>query len=323
MQKMRTAAFLVLFLAVLLAGGPGASRQVIAQDGGPELAHLVLDVINDGDARINRMDWDVNAFAPLFPATSVRESDYIDISGRTTLTILCADLTLIEQRGSEVPRCQPYPAVAAFYYVDDPSWSGPDAPVTVVVSSPDAAGIPPEVRNPSAYSLDPLTDDEMAQVAGAVGTITGLGVSPEAQAFALSSYYRGQGMIFDSLAALLVLPDLGCSERRPFVDPPAGIERPLVQSPALYVRLGEIFQVLGQNEDALRYYRCATELAETVGDPANTALAYARQANLMEDSEQATQFYQVAIDNYMSLGALASANTMLEICGSRNCTLPY
>ena len=55
-------------------------------------------------------------------------------------------------------------------------------------------------------------------------------------------------------------------------------------------------------------------------DPADMALAYARQANVINDPVQVIQFYQTAIDNYAALGATTQANTLLDICGSRNCT---
>ncbi|MBN1200571.1 MAG: tetratricopeptide repeat protein [Anaerolineae bacterium] len=321
MRTLTSAGLLILIVIVVLGGGPGTPRNATAQDDTPVPAHLVLSVDNGSDARLNRMDWDVNAWAPLFPAASVRSSDYIDLLGRTTVLILCTDLTLIDQRGSEVPRCEPYPEKTFFVYADNPTWTGPEGAVTIVVTDPNPATFPAEIRNPGAYNLDELIGDELAAIMERTDVILGLDIAPEAQAFALSSFYRSQGMIFDAIGALTALPDLGCTDRRPFVEPPGEGERPLVQSPAVYLRLGEMFQIIGQNEDALRNYRCAAELAQSVGDTADTALAFARQGNIAEDPAEAIQFYQVSIDSYASLGAYDVANAIMEICGSRNCTL--
>jgi hypothetical protein len=307
--------FIVLIGIVALgAMGPLAAAQDATA---PEAAHLVLSVTGSG-ARINRMDWDLNAFAPVFPGASVRASDYIDLTGRTTVMILCTDLTLIDQRGSEAPRCETYPTITAFYYVDDPAWTG-DPPQTIS-TLPDET-IPPEVIDPGAYQTSELSGDALNAVLSAVETINGLAVDDAARAFALSSYYRTQGALFSALGALTTLPDLGCTARRPSVTPPTGEDRPLVQSPVTYLRVGELYEMLGQPDDAVRNYSCAADLASALSDPADMALAYARQANVINDPVQVIQFYQIAINNYAALGATTQANTLLDICGSRNCTI--
>jgi hypothetical protein len=305
--------FMILIGLVVLGVGPYAAAQNATT---PDAAHLVLSVTGSG-ARINRMDWDLNAFAPVFPGASVRASDYIDLSGRTTVMVLCTDLTLIDQRGSEVPRCDQYPAITAFIYVDDPAWKA-DLPQTIN-TLPDES-IPPEVTNPGTYQTSQLSGSALDATLSAVETINALAVDDAARAFALSSYYRTQGALFSALGALTALPDLGCTARRPSVTPPTGEDRPLVQSPVTYLRVGELYEMLGQPDDALRNYACAADLSNTLSDPADAALAYARQANVINDPVQAIQFYQTAINNYAGLGATTQANTLLDICGSRNCT---
>jgi hypothetical protein len=315
---------LAILTSVLVLAALVAQSSVIAQDSGGdsmEPAHLVLTVASGGEARINRMDWDVNAFAPIFPGTGVRGSDYIDLSGRTTLQILCADLSLIDQRGSEVPSCDPYPAQSRFLYLDDPAWTVESAP-TIVTFPADLASVPAEIVNPNGYNFNELVGGELDAVRADVAAITELGLPAEAQAFALASLYRGNDMLFQSLAESNAISGLECIERRPSVTPPSDDTRTLVQSPVLYIRIGELYQLLGQQEDALRNYRCAGELAQTIGDPANVALAFARWANIEPDGAQAIQYYQRAIDNYARLGAVDNANAMLEICGLRNCTMP-
>jgi hypothetical protein len=306
--------FIVLIGIVALGVGPFAAAQDTST---PEAAHLVLSVTGSG-ARINRMDWDLNAFAPVFPGASVRASDYIDLTGRTTVMVLCTDLTLIDQRGSEVPRCDQYPTITAFYYVDDPTWKAD--PSQTINTLPDET-IPPEVTDPGAHQTSELSGSTLDEVLSAVETINGLAVDGAAQAFALSSYYRTQGALFSALGALTTLPDLGCTARRPSVTPPTGEDRPLVQSPVTYLRVGELYEMLGQPDDAVRNYSCAADLADALSDPADLALAYARQANVINDPVQVIQFYQTAIDNYAGLGATTQANALLDICGTRNCTL--
>lgn len=314
---MRTRVSLVILIVLIaLAAGP-----VWAQGGGLQPAHLVLSVDNGTEARLNRMDWDVEAWAPLFPATSVRSNDYIDLQGRTTVMILCADLTLVDQRGSESPGCDPYAYGEAFIYADSPRWL-PDDEARGAIPILSDESVPPEITDPGAISMQVLGEGDLAAITQQADMILNLPVSEEAQAFALSSLYRAQGLFIDSIRELTALPDIGCSARRPFVDPPSGDTISLVQSPVLYLRLGELFQLVAQDEDALRYYQCAAEQAEALSDPSSTALAYARQGAMAADPAEAIRLYQLAIDNYAALGATEDANAMLEICGSRNCTLP-
>jgi tetratricopeptide (TPR) repeat protein len=321
---MRKTSYLILPILIgiaMLAAAPGAILPATAQGGAsPEPAHLVLSVDNGTEARINRMDWDVNAWAPLFPGASVRASDYLDLAGRTTLSILCTDLSLIDQLGSEAPSCNPYPGTPAFTYPDDPTWTMRDQS-GAVVTLPNGT-IPPEVRNPGSYSVSVLGGADLDALNAQVSTIMGLSVPPEAQAFALSSLYRSQGILFDALGVMTAISDLGCSERRPAVEPPPADARPLFQSPAVYLRVGELYEMLGQSEDAIRNYRCAGDLAQATNDPAGLALAYARQANLADDPTQAIQFYQQAINNYAQLGAKNDVDALVNLCGARNCTAP-
>jgi hypothetical protein len=307
-----------ILLIVALGGLPYAAAQEASSS--PIPAHLVVSVTGSG-ARINRMDWDLNAFSPVFPGASARASDYIDLSGRTTVIVVCTDLTVIDQRGSEVPQCSTYPALTAFIYEDDPTWTVPSGALTVVTLPADLAPVPPEVTDPTAYTLKELAGSDLDALRTVVNTINGLDLTDEAKAFALSSYYRSQDATFAALGALTALPDLGCTSRRPTVTPPTGEDRPLAQSPVLYLRVGELYQMLGQNDDAMRNYGCAADLAQALSDPADLALASARQANVTSDPAQAIQFYQTAIDNYSALGAKTQASALLDICGSRNCTI--
>jgi hypothetical protein len=228
---------------------------------------------------------------------------------------------VIEQLGSEVPRCNPV-TDPAFEYVDDPTWMPEDGPLSVVVVSSDISGLPAEILDPAAFNFNELVGDELEAVAQATDTILSIPTTTEAQAIALSNYYRNEGLLFDAISVLVTLPDIGCTSRRPSVDPPSGPELPLLQTPVVYLRLGELFQMLGQVEDATRYYRCAADLSDALGDPANAALAYARLASLAEALETKTQLYQFSINNYAALGASDNATAMLDRCGSSNCALP-
>jgi hypothetical protein len=249
----------------------------------------------------------------------VRASDYVDLSGRTTIVIVCTDLTLIDQRGSEVPRCDPYPADPAFYYLDDPAWLPPDGPIIVTTG---ASTQVPEGVNSSGINFDELTGGDLDRVTRYTQSILGLSLADDARAFTLASFYRSAGMTFDALNVLTALPGLGCSARRPAVELPAGGGVTLATSPVTYLRIGELYQLLGMNEDALRNYRCAAELADQLQSPADQALAFARQANVVDQPNSAVQFYQIAINGYAGLGAMENANAMAEICGLRNCTVP-
>ncbi|MBN2303188.1 MAG: tetratricopeptide repeat protein [Anaerolineae bacterium] len=303
------ACILILVTALAPAAAQGGDRS--------DPAHLIVSMQSDGEVRINRMDWDVNAFAPVFPGAAVRGSDYVDLSGRTAVLILCNDLTLLDQRGSEVPRCDPYAYSPVFYYPDDPDWE-PALPPTVVTLPGSAA--PPEFTG--SANRNELTGGELDSVLANTETILGLDLDTTGHAFALAMYYYGQGMTFDAITILTALPDLECSDRRPTVDPPGNGVLTLVKSPVVYLRLGELYQSLGQDDVAGRYYRCGADLASALGDPADEALALARQANLQADPVTAIDLYQSAINRYAALGALDAANLLLEICGSRNCTLP-
>jgi len=321
MRKITSLSLPILIVIATLVAAPGAILPATAQGRDtPEPAHLVLSVDNGTEARINRMDWDVNAWAPLFPGTSVRASDYLDLAGRTTLVILCTDLSVINQLGSEAPRCNPYPGTPAFYYTDDPTWTMRGRAGAVAMLP--GGTIPPEVRDPGSYTVTELGGADLDALNAQVSAILGLGIPPEAQAFALSNLYRSRGVLFEALGVMTAMPDLGCSERRPAVEPPPADARPLLQSPVVYLRMGELYEMLGQNEDALRNYRCAGDLAQVTGDPADLALAYARQANLADDPGQAIQFYQQAINNYALLGAKNSVDALVNLCGARNCTAP-
>lgn len=311
--------FILLALIAILIGAPGSAA---GQGGALEPAHLVISVNNGTDALLNRMEWDVNAWAPLFPATAVRTGDYIELSGRTTVIVMCTDLSLLEQRSSEVPNCDPYPQSTSFFYLDDPTWVPTENIERVVVGSADTSALPEEIENPGGFNLEALEGDALARVSERTSTILGLDIPAEAQAFALASYYRSEGMLFDAIGVLSAA-DLGCTERSRTVDPAGAAEqRTVAQSPVVYLRLGEMYQMLGQRDDAERYYRCSAELGNALQDPSNVALANARLANIAQDTAQAIEFYQTAINNYMLLDATTNANAMLEICGLRNCALP-
>lgn len=309
---------LIMVLGVALVAVPGAPPAV-AQGDEAEPAHLVTHIDDGTTVSVNRMDWDVNAFAPVFPGTAVRASDFLDLSGRATVIVLCTDLTVLNQRGSEVPRCDPYPADPAFYYLDDPAWAPPDGPLTVVTQ---AGGPVPDGIDASGINRNELTGDQLAAVATRTEAILDLDLDAAPIAFALASYYRTEDMLFDALAVLTALPDLECSERRPTVEPPEGEARPLVKSPVLYLRIGELYQLLGAPDAARRNYFCAAELAGELNAPADEGLAFARQAKLAQDTAEAINLYQRAIDDYAGLGALDAAESLLEICGLRNCALP-
>jgi tetratricopeptide (TPR) repeat protein len=308
---------LILVIITVVAVGGSAT----AQGNSPEPAYLVLSVDEGADAVVSRNGWDVAAWSPLMPGASLRLGEYVQLSGRTTIVVLCSDLTVLEQRSSEAPRCNRYPEFDAFVYLDDPTWIPDTTPAPVNVISTDPATFP-EVVSAQNLNLVPLSGDKAAEVEQRVSAILDLDVPDEAKVFALGSYYRAEGMLIDALGALTAMPSLECTAQRPTVELPAADERTLTQSPVLYLRLGELYQMIGQIEDAARNYDCAITLAEGLSDPADAGLAYARRATLSTDPAEALQFYQQAINYYVTLGAVDSANEVLEICGSRNCTLP-
>jgi hypothetical protein len=310
----------LMLLALVLIASPAAAQPRQQSGTGSEPAHLVLTLDNGADARLNRVDWDVNAWSPLLPGAGIRSSDYIDLAGRTTVRVLCTDLTLLDQRGSEVPRCNPYPSVTAFYFADDPAWTMRDQSPTVF-TLPAGVGTLPPGFDPGAYGASELSGGSLDTVLAGIQAIQALGVPDDAQALALASLYRSNDLPLDALGVLLALPDLGCTQR-PTVQPPDGEDRPMVQSPVMYLRVGELYEMLGQLDDAARNYQCAATLADGFNDPADSALAYARWANVAPDPAQAVQFYQFSINNYAAIGAVDLVNTVLEICGSRNCTAP-
>ncbi len=316
---MRTTKPLILLMTLVLitAGAlPVSAIGGTAQGSSPTPAHLVLSIDDGTDAQLNRMDWDVNAWSPVFPGTALRSGDYIELSASTAAVVLCTDLTLLTQRGSEAAQCDPYPYDTFFVFLDDPAWSPDNEASQILVQSTD---FPPEVTNPSALPLVQLSDSQRSTIEGQISQINGLGLPDDAAAFAAASLYRGQGLILDAIQTLTTLPDIECTDRRTTVSDPPTDARPLVKSPLLYLRLGELFQIVGQNEDAQRYYLCASDLAERLNDPADAALAYARQANIA-DPANAVGLYQLSIDRYTALGAAEDASAMLELCGSRSCT---
>ncbi|MBI5960682.1 MAG: hypothetical protein HY866_18230 [Chloroflexi bacterium] len=310
----------LILLALALIPLTPAAAQPRQQNAGSEPAHIVLTLDNGADARMNRVDWDVNAWSPLLPGASLRSSDYIDLAGRTTVRVLCTDLSLLDQRGSEVPRCNPYPAVTAFYYYDDPAWTMRDQTPTVFTLPAGVSTLAPGF-DPGAFGASELSGGQLDTVLAGIQAIQSLDVPADAQALALASLYRTNDLVLDALGVLLALPDLGCVQR-PAVAVPDGEARPMVQSPVMYLRIGELYEMLGSLNDAARNYQCAADLADSLGDPADAALAYTRWANVAPDPGQAIQFYQFSITNYGTIGALDQMNTVLEICGSRNCTTP-
>jgi tetratricopeptide (TPR) repeat protein len=319
MRKINRVFPLVLVLMLCVVALPYAA----AQDSDPrgdtqQPAHLVLSVTDGGEALINRMDWNVNAFAPVQAGTSVRSGDYIDVSGRTTLKILCADLKLIEQLGSEAPQCDPYAANPAFLYPNSPVWSMVGQRITVVTFPSNLASTPDGVET-SQYSVNELAGGNLDTVVAMQQTITGLALEPEQKAFALGSLYRGQGMIFEALNTLTAITEGQCSRTNSVNASQTGTQ--IAASPVLYLRIGELYDILGLTNDAARYYQCAVGLAQENGDQASAGLAFARQANIAPDPVQAISLYQLAIDNYTDLGANDDASALLDICGQRNCTL--
>ncbi len=309
-MRTRISLLILVLLAVVLTGAPVTAQKA------SDAVHLVLSVESDGGVNINRFNWDVQALSPVYPGTSVGTSDFLDLSGRSRVIVLCTDLQIVEQLNSEVPRCNPYPNVTAFFSADDPTWIPDSGPVMVF----DPAALP-EGIDASAAELETLSNAAQTETTTLTQTIQGLGLSEEAEAFAVASVYRTEGLYLDAIATLLDLPDIECQRPRG-VTAPTGTDRPLVKSPVLYLRLGELYQMIGQDEDAGRYYECAAVLAEALQDPANLGLAFARWANISEDPGQAIQFYQNAINNFALLGAADYADAMLEVCGSRNCTMP-
>jgi hypothetical protein len=313
---MRTLISITLVLIAALAAALGAAAQY---DDEPAPAHLVLSVEGDiENAVFNRLEWGVTDFAPLLPATSLRSNDYFELPPDTTIVILCADLTLSEQRSAGVPDCPERPVDPAFFYPGDPAWLPDEGPATVTIA--DTSPAPDDINAPGQYDLVPLEGDKQALITERVAVIDALPVADDVKAFALSSLYREAGVTFDAVNVLLGLEGLGCQRAGQPVQPPSGTERPLVKSPVLYLRLGELYQMLDQLEIAARYYGCAQGLAEALNDPANIALAAARRANTA-DIADAIPFYQMAIDNYALIGATDYTETMASFCG-RDCTLP-
>ncbi|NDJ74771.1 MAG: hypothetical protein GYB65_00815 [Chloroflexi bacterium] len=284
---------ITLILLVLLVGPAlwSAAHPAGAQGGGnSDVTHLVLGIEgNAQEAVFNRLEWDFDAFVPLTPGTSLRANDYMEMPSGTTVWILCADLEIQSQSSVGVPPCSEYPEQTAFSFPDDPTWQPGD--------EPDGGG---------------TTD-----LSGAVNTINGLSVEDDVKAFALAALLRNNGQTADAIEQLTALPELGC-QRPGAVRVPDEAEYPLVQSPTLYLRLGELYEISGDSETAKRYYGCARTLADGLNDPATTALAAAREANASEIGD-AIPLYQIAINNYQAIGAVDYVEEMVSYCG-RDCT---
>jgi hypothetical protein len=211
--------------------------------------------------------------------------------------------------------------VTAFYYVDDPAWTARNQNSAITLLPGDIASLPADI-DPGSYGAQELSGSGLDLVRSGISTIQALDVPDDAKAFALASLYRSQGALLDAVGVLTNLPDIGCTERRPSVDAPTGEARPMVQSPVLYLRLGELYELLGLTPNASTQYGCALDLANALGDTADAALASARWANIATDPGQAIQFYQQSINSYAQLGAQGNVQAVLDVCGLRNCTPP-
>ncbi len=307
-------------LAILLLMGV-VSAPVFAeptrQDDETMPVHLIIGVDGDWSAiAVNRSSWDDFSITNgIHSGMALQSRDYVEVSGDNALIILCSDLSTTELFANGVPECETADT-PAFMNMDKPVWSFENEQVLV---GSDALVMPDDLAN---SDMIPVLADEATrtEVGDILTNIAGLGLDdstlPYVSAYALAS----RGFYLDAVNAMLTSEDLQCSDRRNFVEVSDG--NSVYENPSVYLRMGEWYAILGNPEVSTRYLQCAVDLAETNGDALSAGLGYSRLAAVSDDAEQRTAYYQTAIEAFNSLSADAAVESLLDTCGSANCTAP-
>ena len=277
--------------------------------------HIIIGVDGEWSAiTLNRSDWeDFNATNAVHPGMALQDRDYVGVSGDNALLILCADLSESELFANGVAECSATDT-PAFVNMDTPLWSN-EGVDTLIASD---AIVMPE----NAGDITPILADEdtIAQMSETVNSVGALGLEPGTEAYVGAYALASQGFYLDAVNTLLAVDDLQCSERRAFVDVVDGDS--IYESPSVYLRMGEWYGVLGNLEVSARYFQCAIDVAEANDDALSAGLGYSRLAVVTEDAVERTAHYQAAIDNFNILSAEGAVESLLDACGSANCSAP-
>ena len=279
--------------------------------------HIIIGVDGEwSDMAFNRSAWeDYSATNPLSPGMALQDRDFVEISGSTTLRILCADLSASEMLANSAPECGATDT-PAFINMDTPLWAF--ANVDVLITS-DAIVMPDDLADSDLIPI--MADDATrAQITQTLASIGELGLEAGTQAYVEAYALASQGIYLDAVNTLLAVEDLQCTDRRNFVEVTDG--NSIYENPSVYLRMGEWYAILGNLNVSARYLQCAGELAEANADLLNVGLAYSRLAVVTEDAEARTASYQAAIDTFNALSADTAVADLLDACGSANCTAP-
>lgn len=302
-------ALTLLVLATLFGGTTLAQEPPEIPEDQP--AHLVIET--EGNVRISRVGWDILAESPIFAGSSLQEGDYLVFSGSSRAVILCADLTVQEQFADGVPDCVTQPETPAFHFADRLEW----LPETTRVQVSDATVIPDDTAD---VTIEQIPSDDLDTLTALQQDIIETdGLAPETTAFALANLYARYDLYFDAIALLTEQEAIQCTERA--IVRPEGVSQ-VLEAPAAYLRLGEWSYYINDLASGERYFTCAFQLAEEIGDTGYAALAAVRLGDITDDETQAAVFYQNAIDRFATLEADEAVDQLLGICGTRNCTDP-
>lgn len=298
-------------LTVMIGIGALLPGAIHAQDDDDvQPANIIINT--EGVTSYNRATWDdPNADNLALPGTPLHSDDYVLVSGDSTALVICADLSTVELLANGTPECNSNPDNPAFITFDRLDWDPTEIDILVTdeIVLPD--GIDEIDNTTPANNIDLVNDYASA--------IQQLPVNTDAQMYARAYMLASNGLYLDAINALQELEGLQCTEQRPFVEID---DVTITSSPTTYLRLGEWFAIAGNTEISERYLQCATEAAGEIGDDVTYALALVRLATLSGDADVAAGLYQEAIDRFDSLTATEAMETLLDLCGSANCTRP-
>ncbi|MBI5931860.1 MAG: hypothetical protein HY862_21300 [Chloroflexi bacterium] len=314
-KQMRFKIFMVVLAVSLLTLTGVVSAQPRQQSNEQEVTHLLLAV--SGTVNINREGWDdYNTFSPAFPGTPVRARDYLQVAGNSQAIILCADLTVVEQYADGIVQCDSNPNPTAFVYLNEAVWK--DAPQP----APAATSLSTIPENANGVSTTTLSSQDEAILNAALSALSSLGLDEESLAYATANLYAQFGLYYDAINTILATSTRQCVER-PFVDADTsdGVIS-VFESPMTYIRLGEWYHMIDGADASDQFLHCGFELAGTLADIASQALAAARLADFSTDATDKINWYQQAINLYAPLTDSGSLQSLIEACGSSNCTLP-
>lgn len=300
---------ILALVLMLIASYGGVTAQT--DSGESEVAHLLLAV--DGTVTVSRDGWDILADSLAPPGSNLREGDYLVFSGSGSALILCADLSVFEQYSDGVVNCISDPQMPAFYYADSVEWMPEENSPSVMVKADTT--IP---ANAPSIQTQSLSGEDDQALSGLLQNVAGLGLEPDVQSYVTAALYDRYGLYYDAINEILQNDSIQCVERA-VVRPTS--ENLIMESPVTYIRLGEWHHFIGDVEASQRFFACAFQLAEELGDTGNAALAAARSGDVTTSDDQVS-YYQQAIDRFASLDANENIEELLGICGSRSCTDP-